>query len=131
VATLKKLYTHEIMRRIISFLSLILFFLGNLSAQETPAKENNYRLIISFASAGSGIDVKTNEKVMAFITKHPQKPAFEAFKWGREGEVDYCLHLKELSPSKQKTFVKNVKKLIKGKELVLLLENQDYVKKGK
>ena len=119
------------MLRTISFLTLILFFSGNLSAQEIPAKENNYRLIISFVSAGSGIDGKTQQKVMAFITMHSSKPAYETFKWGREGEVDYCMHLKELSSSKQKVFVKNVKKLIKGKELVLLLENQDYVKKGK
>ena len=119
------------MQRIISFLSLILFFSGNISAQEIPGKENNYRLIISFASAGSGIDAKTQEKVLSFIKNYPSKPVFETHQWGREGEVDYCLHLKELSPAKQRTFVKKVKKLINGKELVLLLENQDYVKKGR
>ena len=119
------------MRKIIYFLFFTVLLTGSISAQEIPGKENNYRLIISFISQGSGIDGKTQEKVITFIKKLPSKPVFEMYQWGREGEVDYCLHLKELSSAKQKAFVKNVKKLIKGKELVLLLENQEYVKKGR
>jgi hypothetical protein len=46
-----------------------------MSAQEIPDKENNYRLIISFISAGSGIDIKTNEKILSFIKEHPPKPS--------------------------------------------------------
>ena len=92
---------------------------------------NNYRLVLSFISKGGGIDGKTYEKIKEFIEKHPKKPAFETHRWGREGETDYCLHLKELTAVEQTVFIEDINKLITDKEMVLVYENNEYVKKGR
>ncbi|HWY38937.1 MAG TPA: hypothetical protein VNY73_10285 [Bacteroidia bacterium] len=132
------------MKRTITFLSLALLISGSLAAQtkkeskkkakakeEASAKEVQYRLVLSFISKGGGIDYKAHEKIKDFIEKYPKKPAFAVHHWGREGEVDYCLHLKELSAKEQVTFVEEIKKLIDNQDMVLVQENQAYVKKGK
>ncbi len=101
-------------------------------ATAIPVSNSNLcRLVVSFISRGEGIDIKSQEKIKAFIENHPKKPAFEEYRWGREGEIDYVLMLKEFSADEQKVFVKDVKKLIINKEMALIDENSDYVKKGR
>lgn len=90
-----------------------------------------YRIVVSFISKGAGIDNKTADKVKEYIEAHPKKPAFEMKAWGREGEKDYLLVLKELTPDEQKVFVEDVKKLVSSSDLVFLKENETYVKKGR
>jgi len=134
------------MKKTIALLALALLVCGSLSAQtktKNPKKKSEsknevelnktvkYRLVISFISKASGIDHKAHEKIKEFIEKHPKKPAFETFHWGREGEIDYCLQLKELSTKEQTVFIEDIKKLIDDKEMVLVYENHNYVKKGK
>jgi len=92
---------------------------------------NNYRLVLSFISKGAGIDNSVHEKIKEYIEKHPKKPAFEIHRWGREGEVDYCLRLKELTADEQKVFIADINKLITDKEMVFVYENHEYVKKGR
>lgn len=89
------------------------------------------RLIISFISKGAGIDGNAHDKIISFINNHSKKPAFETFTWGREGERDYILTLKELTPDEQKLFVDEVKKLKIKSDMVFIKENEDYTKKGK
>ncbi len=101
---------------------------GTATAEGVNVK---YRLVLSFISKGAGTDHKTIEKVKEYIESHPKKPAFEVKTWGREGEKDYALLLKELTADEQKVFVEDIKKLIASSELVLLKENTTDVKKGR
>jgi hypothetical protein len=126
------------MKKVILLTILTLFVCGEIAAQ-TKTKANHtenvasvkYRLVISFISIGGGIDQESYAKIKDFIDNHPKKPAFTEHRWGKEGEVDYCLHLKELSKKEQKVFVEDVKKLITKKEMVAIYENHAYVKKGR
>lgn len=109
---------------------------GGLTAtggNETPAlnPDIKYRLIISFISKGEGIDLAANDKIKAYIENHPKKPAYSVSTWGREGEIDYLLSLKELNEAEQSVFVKDVKKLVSKLDIVLFKENEGYVKKGR
>lgn len=89
------------------------------------------RMVISFISKGAGIDAKEYEKIKAYIDNHPKKPAYEVRNWGREGEKDFLLNLKELTPNEQELFVQEIKKLISSPEMVHIRENENYVKKGR
>lgn len=90
-----------------------------------------YRLVVSFISKGAGIDYKTAESVKSYIESHPKKPAYEVKNYGREGETDYILTLKELNTDEQKLFVDEVKKLISRSDLAMVKENEPYTKKGR
>ncbi len=100
---------------------------------DTPVinPDTKYRLIISFISKGAGIDQAANDKIKAYIEKHPKKPAYSVSPWGREGETDYLLTLKELSIAEQTVFVEEVKKLVSNADMVFFKENEGYVKKGR
>ena len=39
--------------------------------------------------------------------------AIEVVHWGREGEIDYCMNLRELSEGDQESFVSEIKSLAK------------------
>ena len=95
------------------------------------AKEQKYRLIISFASKGSGAGSTERDAITNYITSHPKKPAFKNVMWGREGESDYCLTLKELSKKDQVDFVNQVKKLSGSNTLIFITENSICQHKGR
>jgi hypothetical protein len=123
------------------FLFLIL---GCSSSKKTSASNNQtkdtikndtYRVIVSFISTGQGIDHHAKEK---FITYNDSMAVinhiftkYEEIHWGREGEVDYCLMLKELNSSKQKIFVDGLKNIFADNKLVFIKENSPCINKRK
>lgn len=88
-----------------------------------------YRLVVSFYSKGEGIDGKINEAFVKFLDSNSKKIAYESTHWGREGEIDYCLKLSELSPSEQDEFVKKAKDLLAKSLLVHIDESVECVHK--
>lgn len=82
-----------------------------------------YRITISFISKGSGIDYKTEEDFEKWLQEYPKHPVYEKTHWGREGEVNFCLKLDELSTREQDIFVKDVRTKLADKELVFIAEN--------
>lgn len=98
---------------------------------ETEPKEQvkpgTFRFIVSFISIGSGSDMeamkKFEEYIASFQEKNKTKLELKKIGWGREGEVDWCFHLKDMSAEKQSEFIAGAKKLFSGNELVLLSEN--------
>lgn len=93
--------------------------------------ETKYRLIVTFISKGEGIDSKAQEKFMHLVSNHPKKPAFQEKTWGREGEKDYLLTLKELHIDEQKVFVDDVKKLISNSDMIFIKENEAHSGRGR
>ena len=96
--------------------------------QALPA-DDSYRIAVSFYSIGEGIDNKTKAEFENFLNTYPKKIAFEPTHWGREGEIDYCLKLSELSASEQADFVKKAKELLSKSKLVHVDENAKCVHK--
>jgi hypothetical protein len=92
-------------------------------------KKVKYRVVVSFTSHASGIDGERYDKIENYIKNHPKKPAYDLLPWGREGERDICLNLKELNSSEQKAFVEELKKMAQGSDRVFVNENTERVKK--
>lgn len=109
---------------------LILPFVSCKStAQNATSTPGNNRMVVSFISKGNGINNQIHEQFEKFVQGHPKKPIMENYRWGREGEIDYCLQLKELSKKDQVKFVDEVKKIIGNSDVVLLTENAPCVHK--
>lgn len=97
----------------------------------TGQSATKYRLIVTFTSKGEGIDSKAQEKFMNLLANHPKKPSFQEKSWGREGEKDYLLTLKELNSDEQKVFVADVKKLVSNSDMIFIKENEAHSGRGR
>lgn len=95
----------------------------------TPPTEDSYRLVVEFFSIGQGIDGKSNDEFVKFLDSYPKKIAYTPTHWGREGEIDYCLKLSELSTSEQSDFVKKAQEILSSSKLVHINENAKCVHK--
>lgn len=106
----------------------------NQDSNATGKTGDTYRLIVSFISKGAGIDTKSQDAIASYlktfntINKVDIKP--EIVKWGKEGEMDYCFSLSELSKGKQKDFIKGFQNVTQSSDLILLLENQALLHKA-
>jgi hypothetical protein len=47
----------------------------------------------------------------------------KTLRWGREGEIDYCLKLSELNNQQQVKFIADTKEVLKKSKLVRYYEN--------
>jgi hypothetical protein len=83
--------------------------------------------VVSFYSKGEGIDYKMRQKFEGFMADALETRKLNlnplSVPWGREGEVDFCLMLNELTPRQQKDLVAEIKNMMKGHELVRVSEN--------
>ena len=103
---------------------------GTLSiAQESypQTARAHSRLIVSFSSPGNGIDYKVKKEIDECITSYEKdkdvRLAKEERHWGKEGELDYCFKLSELSKEEQEDFVSRIKSLVKKSKRTGLVEN--------
>ena len=88
--------------------------------QNTKTKKLKFALIISFTSHAYGIDGEKYDAIIKYISTHPKKPKYKLYGWGREGERDICMNLKELTKPERKTFINEIKKLANGSDRVLI-----------
>lgn len=94
----------------------------------TQEKEK-YRLTISFFSKGAGTDRIHHPKFKEFISNYKPVIAYEEARWGREGEIDYCFKLNELSTAEQEVFIEKAREILAGSDLVHINENAECVHK--
>lgn len=99
------------------------------TSPQNATGDGTNRLVVSFYSKGEGIDYKNKDAYEKFLNSYPKKIAFEPTFWGREGEVDYCLKLNELSATEQAEFVRKTKELLGKSLLVHVDENAPCVHK--
>jgi len=94
----------------------------------------NSRLIISFNSLASGIDSEAKKEIDEFISRYEKEKgvrlAKEVAHWGKEGELDYCFKLSELSKEDQEGFVSEIKSLVKKSKQTGVVENAPCRSKG-
>ncbi len=87
-----------------------------------------YRLIVSFFSRGAGINRELKSEFEKFLKQHDDLK-YEVFRWGREGEVDYCFKLEEMTQQQQEDFVKKVSGLLNNADMIRVIENMECVHK--
>lgn len=92
---------------------------GNIPPQKV---EVNMRLVVSFISRGFGIDHKVKTDFEQWLATKPNVK-YEVHPWGKEGELNYCFALSELSTSDQDAFVKEVRQQLVGRDMVFINEN--------
>jgi hypothetical protein len=81
------------------------------------------RYVVSFYSIGEGIDGKVKDEFVKFLESYPKKIAYTLAHWGREGEIDYCLGLNELSTTEQTEFIRKAAAILSKSKLVHTQEN--------
>lgn len=108
-------------------LCLSLMGLSGFADGHPQASEQRSRLVVSFYSICCGIDHQAQENLDNFIKRYEKTKRKQLTKaevhWGKEGEIDYCLKLSELSPKEQKRFIAQVRALLKKSKLVHINEN--------
>jgi hypothetical protein len=99
-----------------------------VAAADSAAGPEKFRLIVSFISIGMGTDRKAAEVFQGYLNEYREKTHKKieriAAPWGREGEVDYCFRLDELSPAEQAEFISGLRDRLSFSELVQFAENE-------
>ncbi len=89
------------------------------------SKVNNIH--ISFISIGSGTDGKARNAMLAYLESYQLAKKItlqiDTRKWGREGEIDYCIATNSLTVSDFTELKTNINKLLEGNSLVRIQEN--------
>lgn len=87
----------------------------------------NYHLVLSFYSIGSGADWSIIAEFDRFIERDTsisaRKAKVERVTWGREGEVDFCIDLTDLTDAEKKTFIEQSKEIANKAKYVHITEN--------
>lgn len=107
---------------------LILLLTAHVSADcQTRAAERTRRLVVSFYSICCGIDTQAKERLDKFIAAYEQAQGKRLAKqtgyWGKEGEMDYCFQLAELTVRERSGFIAKVRRLLTSSTLVHVREN--------
>lgn len=88
---------------------------------------NNCRFVISFYSIGQGseylISNAFEDSIGSYSLKFGKNIDYKKTAWGREGEIDFCLKLNELSPEEQKEFISMTRSQLKIAKWVNIFEN--------
>ncbi|MBK8367129.1 MAG: hypothetical protein IPL10_06845 [Bacteroidetes bacterium] len=102
------------------------------STSAAPEAPIVYRLLVSFISKGAGPDSEKRTAFLAYVDAHPSKPAYKTVNWGREGEIDYCFNLSELSSKKDMiAFIESVRKIAAGSDRIIVNENAECQHKAR
>lgn len=96
---------------------------------ETPTAtgETTYRVVVSFTSKGAGIDTAARDQVVEVLNKWRIAKGYEVKterrRWGKEGELDVCATLDELSDAERSKFVSEVRAVASKSDRVQIDEN--------
>lgn len=102
---------------------------GSEGQENSGNKGEVYGLVVSFYSPGNGINRKAKTDYDAFLEGFKGKVEVEQVRWGREGEIDYCLKLSNLSAAEKKDFIVRSKQLLEKADRVNITENTGCVHK--
>src|SRR5262245_44946950 len=79
------------------------------TSDEMAAKQEAYNnMVISFYSKGEGVNAKAVEAIENFLVEYASKIKrtipYTKTRWGREGEVDFCVSLAGLLSDERRIF---------------------------
>lgn len=84
-----------------------------------------HMLIVSFISTGAGIDRNVQQEFEFFLKTEYPNISYEKIIRGREGELDYCFKLSDLSVARKATFIESSKQILTRSSLVEISENSN------
>lgn len=97
------------------------------TGNDAPKDSSVMDLIVSFYSIGSGTEEDQINKLQLLIEEFSRssgKPIqHQKVRWGREGEIDYCFSLNELSAEQKKQFISKTREALKSAKWVHIGEN--------
>ena len=97
------------------------------SLKENATDTNNCRLVILFYSIGQGSEyILSNafeDSIGSYSIKFGKNIDYKKTLWGREGEIDFCLKLNELTTAEQAEFVILTRAQLKSAKWVNIFEN--------
>lgn len=103
------------------------------STQKPLADTTKYRLVVSFFSVSAGIDLEAKREFDIFLAEFEKTNqvsiARNETRWGREGEVDYCLSLEGINKKGKKKIISKIKSISKKSKLISVLENHHCLHK--
>ncbi len=107
----------------IALISVTVFMLAVPLAQAC----NMY--VVSFISLGAGIDDDTAQEFEEFLSAKYPDLSYDANPAGREGEIDYCFDLSDLSQERKATFREKSAQILEKSKLVQISEAEECPKK--
>ena len=97
----------------------------HLNTETIQEKSDNiYRLTVSFFSPGNGIDRKAKNEYINFLNANYSGLVYEETRWGREGELDFCFTLDELTEEQKVQFIQKSRELLFDSKKVHFYENK-------
>lgn len=98
------------------------------TSDEIQAQKDAYNnIVISFYSKGEGVNANAIEAIEKFIDEYSSKIGkaipYSKIKWGREGEVDFCISLAALQGEQKNIFVQETRRKARQFELINFFEN--------
>lgn len=99
----------------------------SLTREEAKLAPETFRLVVTFISIGAGTDPAAKEMLDRYIADYKIRtgklPVYVMIPWGREGEVDCCFNMNELTTSEQTDFINGLRNSMKSRELIQINEN--------
>lgn len=110
------------------WLIIFSFLIAGCKPKETVAGQQTvYHLVVSFYSIGAGINAPAHTALKNLITEFTEERKLpvhvEKKPWGREGEVDYCIDLKDLTQKDRQEFINKAKQYLGSEKWVRIKEN--------
>lgn len=98
-----------------------------MTREEAKQAPETFRLMVTFISIGAGTDPDGKALLDNYIAQYKirtgKSPAYVMIAWGREGEVDCCFNMDELTTSEQADFILGLRNSMKSRELIQITEN--------
>lgn len=98
-----------------------------MQKEPSEIKNTTYDLVLSFYSIGSGsnwdVIAEIDKFLERFNSNDTTRPKVERVSWGREGEVDFCIALDELSSANKLKFLEEAKLIANKAKFVHINEN--------
>lgn len=80
--------------------------------------------ILSFFSPGNGIDKAMLDQVVEFLKTNYPTVTYSRVRWGREGEVDLCFDLSEMTVDSKEKFKADLGEMVSTSNRVRVKENE-------
>jgi len=84
-----------------------------------------YPFVVTFFSIGQGTDRTIHPEFKEFYSTYVASNMItvDQARWGREGEVDYCINFVKMDKAQQKEFLTKAKTILARSQLVNVKEN--------
>ena len=111
----------------ILFLTLISILISTAGISQESTPKDTYDIVVSFMSKGEGLDYDVYEEFFVFMQANDSKFHLDEARWGKEGEVDYCMNFHNKKESEQ--LLKKIEEMASKSELVKATRDTECVHK--